>query len=299
MKRDYEYLRINAFGAGFGHGNPCAVLPDAGDLSTEQMQSIAHDLGLAETAFVTRFEGHSAAARYFTPASEIPLAGHPTLAVARALVDSGRLAASAEAVVLSLELPAGQVEVEITTRGDLTRSTMAQRKPEFGRRYRADEVVGAFGIDRSDLLPGVPVQIVSTGTPQLMLPLSSRASLDRAGIVEEVYRPLRDEGGFFSPHLFILEGFTAAGDTAARHLDVAPDVPEDPFTGSATGGMGAYLWHHGLIDSPTFRAEQGHAIGRPGLAEVEVVGPRTDIQTVKVSGDAVTIVRGRIEVAES
>jgi trans-2,3-dihydro-3-hydroxyanthranilate isomerase len=58
--------------------------------------------------------------------------------------------------------------------------------------------------------------------------------------------------------------------------------------------MGAYLWHHGLIDRPTFIAEQGHWMQRPGLARVEVVGPRADIETVKVGGSAVTVLRGEL-----
>ena len=70
---------------------------------------------------------------------------------------------------------------------------------------------------------------------------------------------------------------------------------EDPFTGSATGGMAAHLWHYGLIEEPTFVAEQGHWMNRPGQANVEVVGPRDDIETVKVGGTAFTVIRGEVE----
>ena len=77
-----------------------------------------------------------------------------------------------------------------------------------------------------------------------------------------------------------------------RHVGVAPDVPEDPFTGSATGGMAAYLWHHGLLAKPSFVAEQGHWMNRPGLAYVELVGPRHDIELVKVGGPAITVLTG-------
>jgi len=100
------------------------------------------------------------------------------------------------------------------------------------------------------------------------------------------------EADFSSPHLFCLGGATPEGDTFARHLSPPPDVFEDPFTGSATGGMAAYLWRYGLIDQPRFTAQQGHWIGRPGVASVEVIGPRTDIETVKVGGEAVLILRG-------
>jgi len=84
------------------------------------------------------------------------------------------------------------------------------------------------------------------------------------------------------------------GNIGARHYGIPPDLIEDPFTGSATGGMGAYLWNHGLIDSPRFVAEQGHGMHRPGAATVEVVGPRDAIQAVKVGGPAVTVIRGDI-----
>jgi trans-2,3-dihydro-3-hydroxyanthranilate isomerase len=92
--------------------------------------------------------------------------------------------------------------------------------------------------------------------------------------------------------LFCLQGISDAGATFARHFGVPPDLLEDPFTGSATGGMAAYLWHYGLIPSPQFIAEQGHWLQRPGQASVEVIGPRDDIQAVKVGGPAVAILCG-------
>ena len=75
-----------------------------------------------------------------------------------------------------------------------------------------------------------------------------------------------------------------------------PHTPEDPLTGSATGGMAAYLWHHGLIPTPTFMAEQGHWMDRPGQAYVEVIGPPEDIETVKVGGSAVTVLHGELTI---
>ena len=71
---------------------------------------------------------------------------------------------------------------------------------------------------------------------------------------------------------------------------------EDPFAGSATGGMAAYLWHYGPIESPTFIAEQGYWMSRPGEGYVEVAGPRDDIQTVKVGGAAVTVLKRELTI---
>jgi hypothetical protein len=109
------------------------------------------------------------------------------------------------------------------------------------------------------------------------------------------YSDFRARSDFFSPHLFCLGGVTSNGQTFARHLDVPPDLPEDPFTGSATGGMAAYLWRYGWIDSPVFVAEQGHWMNRPGEAFVEIVGDRDDIQTIRVGGSALTVLRGSFE----
>lgn len=128
-----------------------------------------------------------------------------------------------------------------------------------------------------------------------MAPLRDHESLRALRVDPPAYRRLRSTSDFFSPHFFCLGGFTEAGDTAARHPGVPPDGIEDPFTGSATGGVGAYLWRYGLIHSPRFVAEQGHWMGRPGSAEVEVVGPRDDIATVRVCGRAVTLLRGTID----
>ena len=87
---------------------------------------------------------------------------------------------------------------------------------------------------------------------------------------------------------------TDEGKTFARHLSVPPDNPEDSFTGSATGAMAAYLWKYNLIESPKFIAQQGHWMGRPGKAFVEVIGPRDNIETVCIAGTATTVVRGKL-----
>jgi trans-2,3-dihydro-3-hydroxyanthranilate isomerase len=112
------------------------------------------------------------------------------------------------------------------------------------------------------------------------------------------YERLRASSDFFSAHLFCLEGVTPAGQTFARHVSPPPDVFEDPATGSATGGMAAYLWRYNLIDQPTFIAEQGHWMKRPSQISVEILGPRTVIEAVKIGGGAATILRGELLLPE-
>lgn len=290
MKR-YPLLQVDAFTTTPLGGNPCAIVFEADDLAAPTMQAIAREMNLSETAFVLRSTIADVRARYFTPEAEIPLAGHPTIATIYALVETGRLPMRGDQMTISLELRDGPIAVDVeAVNGQPVNIVMTQRKPQFLNTLAAAAVLPIWGLEADDALPGVPIQVVSTGTPQLMIPVRDHEALRRIAINERAYRQLTQTANFFSAHLFCLGGATPAGDTFARH--VAPF--EDPFTGSATGGMGAYLWHYGLIEKATFIAEQGHWMGRPGQATVEVVGPPHEIETVKVGGPAVTVVRGEL-----
>jgi trans-2,3-dihydro-3-hydroxyanthranilate isomerase len=292
----YSLYQVDAFTTRPLAGNPCAVVFDCADLTEETMLAIGKEMNLSETSFVWRMDDGRFRARYFTPAEEIPLAGHPTIATIYALIDSGRLKLEGDYLKLPLVLRDGPVEVEVFGKGNkVERIVMSQRKPQFLSTYRPADVLPAFGVDESDLLPDTVIQTVSTGTPQLMIVLKDLDSLRKATLDIEKYAALRNASDFFSPHLFCLQG-VERGTTFARDFGLPPDTLEDPFTGSATGGMAAYLWHYGLIDSPAFIAEQGHWMSRPGEAYVEVIGPREDIQTVKVGGAAVTVLKGELTI---
>ncbi|MEO0557897.1 MAG: PhzF family phenazine biosynthesis protein [Bacteroidota bacterium] len=283
-----DVIQVDAFTSSPLTGNPCAVVLDASSLDDATMQAIALEMNLSETAFVVRQEAREVEARYFTPAEEIPFAGHPTVATFAALLDSGQISAGTH----RLKTPGAAIEVEVATEARGAFVTMTQRPPQFGRTYAPEAVAPLFGLNASDFLTEGPIQTVSTGTPMLMVPVLSHDALKRASLNVERYRAIHTSGDFFSPHLFCLAGATAVGDTFARHFGVPPDTAEDPFTGSATGCMAAYLWRYGLIKSPAFVAEQGHWMNRPGAAEVEVLGSRDDIRGVRVGGAAVVVLRG-------
>ncbi|MFN0158277.1 MAG: PhzF family phenazine biosynthesis protein [Bacteroidota bacterium] len=296
----FPLYQVDAFTDRPLKGNPCAVVFDADELDDATMLAIAREMNLSETAFVVSSRVADFGARYFTPAEEIPMAGHPTIATVFALVDSGRLKLTGNITHISLELKVGPIPVEIRAQnGKVQQIIMSQKKPQFLSQLDPRVIMPVFGLKADDVLPGAPIQIVSTGTPQLMIPVKSHEALRSARLETITYTALRTKAGFFSPHLFCLQGVTPEGRTFARHFGVPPDTMEDPFTGSATGGMAAYLWHYGFIESPTFIAEQGHWMNRPGRAFVEVVGPKDNIETVKVGGSAVTVLRGTLEIEHS
>lgn len=293
--RVYPFMQVDAFTDRPLNGNPCAVLFDTDDLDDGMLLAIAREMNLSETAFVRGSTAADFGVRFFTPAEEIPLAGHPTVATTFALVNSGRFQLTHECTTLMLELKVGPIPVAIYARqGKIERIVMTQKKPQFLATYDPAQVAPAFGLEIEDIMPDLPIQTVSTGTPQLMLPLRGLAALRRSQVNVSAYTELRSRSDFFSPHLFCLAGVSAAGQTFARHFGVPPDSPEDPFTGSATGGMAAYLWRYGLISQPFFIAEQGHWMNRPGQASVEVIGPRQAIETVKVGGQAVKVMQGKL-----
>jgi trans-2,3-dihydro-3-hydroxyanthranilate isomerase len=286
-------LQVDAFTDTPLSGNPCAVLFDTEDLDEQTMLAIAREMNLSETAFVSRSTKADFGVRFFTPAEEIPLAGHPTIASTFALTQTNRVKLLGNITTINLELIVGLIEVEIFAKENKVQLiSMSQKKPEFFSTHIPAQIMPLFGLSPWDVLPRVPIQTVSTGTPQLMIPVRDKEVLRRAQLDISAYTDYKSSSDFFSPHLFCLEGISPFAQTFARHFGVPPDTPEDPFTGSATGAMAAYLWRYRLIENPNFIAEQGHWMGRPGSAEVTVEGPRDDIQNIKVGGMAVTVLEG-------
>jgi trans-2,3-dihydro-3-hydroxyanthranilate isomerase len=293
--RRYTVVQVDAFTTQPLQGNPCAVLPDARGLADAEMQAIAREMNLSETAFVFPSDKADFRFRYFTPATEIPLAGHPTISTAHVLVEQGRVPLKDGKATFTMELDVGVLPVEIAGRkGNVTRVVMTQKKPEFGRTFDHAQVAAVFGLATDDLDVRFPPQVVSTGTPQLMVLVQSLDVLRRIRVDVHALREFSKRGGFFSVHLFCLGGIGPNADTHARHFAPEAGISEDPFTGSASGGMGAYIVHHGVQLGPRFHIEQGHLCGRPGEGDVEVIGPCEDIQTVKVGGPAVTVMRGEL-----
>jgi trans-2,3-dihydro-3-hydroxyanthranilate isomerase len=293
----FPFLLVDAFTDRPLAGNACAVVLDAGGLPPATMQAIAREMNQSETAFVRGGTGNRFEVRYFTPGAEIPLAGHPTIATVGALIDAGRLPLAAGRTELVFDLRDGPISIAVERReGARPWVVMTQRRPLFRPPLEAAVVASAFGLPLEALRDDAPVQVVSTGTEQLMVPLRSKEWLRQALVDVPRYRALQQAAAFFSAHLFVLGGATPEGQTFARHVAISPDLFEDAVTGSATGGMGAYLFHHGLLTERDFVAEQGHWMGRPGRVAVHVEGTPQEIQWVSVAGTAVVVARGMLEI---
>lgn len=294
---DYQVKIVDAFTTRRYAGNPCGVLTKAEGLSDAQMQAIARELNSSETAFVFPSQVADFRVRFFTPLKEIPLAGHPTIATMYTLADEGRIELSNGTARVTQELSVGTLPVDIGVGADgNVRVVMTQAKPEFGAVLDAAAMARALGIEPSDVLVGAPPQVVSTGTRQAMVAVRSLEVLKNVRPDFQLLGELERAHDYFGVHVFTLGAFDAANRTHARHFAANAGIPEDPVTGSATGGMAAYLWRHGLIRESRYTVEQGHIMGRPGHIEVEVDAEGDDPVQVRIAGTAVTVLRGTISV---
>ncbi len=285
MTLDFDW--VDAFSERAFGGNGCAVLHDAAHLDEATCKAVVRETSLVECTFTGPSEIADIRVRYFLASREIPFAGHPTVATVAAMRHRGLIGDGA----LTLETGAGVIPVEVAG----GRVSMVQTAPEFGAVVPAEVVAAVYGLPAEAILH--PPQITSTGLPFCITVLRARADVEAARLDLSGLQSYFDHLGvsgtdLMEPFLVCLQGATEAGDTFARLLLAPPSPPEDPFTGSATGAMAAYLWHHGLIEQPDFVAEQGHGLGRPGTAQVSVLGPREAITGVRVSGQGFVLMSG-------
>ena len=291
----YRVIYLDAFTAAPFCGNPCAVLPEAGGLTDEQMQKIARETNLSETAFVLPSDNADVRVRYFMPHRETPFAGHPTIATAMMLGLEGLLPMGQSEVVMDFEFNIGvlPVGIQIDSDGKPLRAIMTQQKPTFGTEAEVNDLGECFGIAEKDFIPGTRPQVVSTGVPFLMVPVNSIDILKNVQIDRPRFQSLLKSIDVHAAYMFCLEGFQKDADAHGRLFTDTPGS-EDPFTGSAAGCMGAYIAQHGLRPGSVFKIEQGHLMGRPGTGTVEIVGSAKDIEAVKVGGSAVKTLDGFI-----
>ena len=185
--REYRFVQVDVFTREIFGGNPLAVYPDADGLDREEMQRIAREMNLSETAFVVTPSSSEAdfRVRIFTPQREIPFAGHPVIGTCFVLGEEGRIGPKEGKRVIKLELGLGIFPVEVVfLGGEPVLVKMEQRSPEFLGVYGEMELLArllSLPLERLDLLKG-PAEVVSTGLPFLIIPLTSQRALSQAKI---------------------------------------------------------------------------------------------------------------------
>ncbi len=285
-------------------GNPLAVFPQAEGLSDAEMQALARETNLSETAFVLAPAAPEAdyKVRIFTPASEIPFAGHPVIGTHWVLGDLGLLELVEPVTTARLELGIGVLPADLhVVGGRVQRVVMTQGRPELGPLVTdVTSLSLALGLDEGAVASaGLPAQVVSTGVPQLMVPLRTLEQVGRTGPAQLDVRALSgimSGVGTQCVLVFTTETVEQASDVHVRLFAPTLGVPEDPATGSANGGLGAYLVQHRVLplhaNPVRFRSEQGIEMGRRSTLEVEVDHVAGVPTAVRVAGQVVKVGEG-------
>ena len=306
MKQQHYFLVDVFTNQPFG-GNQLAVFPNARDLAPETMQALAKELNLSESAFVlpARDAAHDYWVRFFTPAVELPMAGHPTVGTAFVLAREHLIQLAEPETTITFEEGVGVVPVTLQVReGQFQLIQMRQPLPTFGPIFADREAIARMlSLDSALLDATLPLEVVSCGVPFLFVPVKSLQAMRALRFRLDVWeRILRD---FAAPHVFVFtqEVMRPASTVHSRMFAPAMGIAEDPATGAASGPLGCYLVRHGLVQPTAMGisqmvSEQGFELGRPSLVQVKIEQNGEHITGVYVGGQCYFMGEGWITLAE-
>ena len=301
----YRFLQVDVFTERVFGGNPLAVFLNGCGLDDERMQQIAREMNLSETVFLSppaTPEG-AAALRIFTPAREVPFAGHPTIGTAWVLATQGLVPRGASRFVLEEKIGPVAVELEGDPAWpDFIWMKQAAAKFDAPLENRA-AVAEALGLSSGDLLDGAPVRPGSTGSTFLFVPLRDRETVDRAKLDVPRLLAAMGERPRMGVFVFAPDPDPGAGRVYSRMF--APHtsgVPEDPATGSASGPLGAYLTLHGLVKAAgevRIVSEQGTRMKRQSFVHIRLAMTGERVDSIRVGGNVVPVLDGELRMPGS
>jgi trans-2,3-dihydro-3-hydroxyanthranilate isomerase len=308
----YKFFQVDVFTDQPMGGNPLAVFPDAVGLDTNTMQRIAREMNLSETTFVFPPQTPDAdyTVRIFTPAKEMPFAGHPVVGTHWVLAHIGRTRLHGPETQVKFHLPVGiRSAVLHAENGKVSRVVMDHQKPEFyatANPEQIDRLGSALKIAPAAIDRDFPAQVVSTGLPALFVPLKALTDIQgintgafNTGILSQLLHEL----GAGSVCLDCVMVFTRQTEAPAIDLHTrmfAPDlgIGEDPATGSATGALGAYVIENRYLPAipplTCLTTVQGVEMGRPSKLQIEIEGTSGGINMIRVGGQVVPLIEGTL-----
>ncbi len=285
-------------------GNPLAIVEQAGDLTTAQMQTVAREFNLSETIFVRPAvdPAHTAEVRIFFPTAEIPFAGHPTIGCAIHLARAGQTGPS-WSTRITLEEQAGLVPVKVACNdGEITAQFVAPVIPHAPKDRNLPDsaslieiTANALGLAPDDIDADAHAPRVWSGGPTFFYArLTSRAALSSARVSGPAWETLCLTTGCDNIYVYV----TDADDIHSRMFAPGAGIPEDPATGSASAILAAQLLAAGALQTGTNTRHliQGTDMGRPSRIGLEVDVSGGAITEVRISGTAVPISSGQITI---
>jgi len=295
-----KYFTLDVFTDEQFAGNPLAVVLDGGGLETDAMQRIAREFNLSETVFVMppANASHRARLRIFTPARELPFAGHPTVgtAVLLSLID-GR-----GATAFVLEEQVGPVPCRVRPSGtdaghaefDLPR--LPTMEPNTGDRADRARALGLAPGDFAAESSGWPIEVWSAGNPFTMVPLANLDAAERCRVDLATFDAAFRASNRSAAFVFAREGTHPGSHFHARMFAPSFGILEDPATGSAVAAFSGYLAAHGgyADGEHVVRIEQGIEMGRASFMDLRMTVAQGKLTAAAIGGHAVTVSEGTI-----
>jgi trans-2,3-dihydro-3-hydroxyanthranilate isomerase len=274
----HRYVVCDVFTSEPLAGNQLAVFTDARGIPEERLQRLAREVNYSESTFVYPPEGDGhVKVRIFTPAAEVPFAGHPCLGTAFVM------AAPLQLVDIVLETGSGLVPVRLEREGArIVFGRMEQPLPSVQPYGAADELLAALGVAASQL----PVEVYDNGLQHVYVTLGSEDAV--AALRPDLQRLAE------LPAVLGINCFAGSGSRWKTRMFAPGDgVPEDPATGSAAGPLALHLARHGRIGwGDEIEIRQGEEIARPSKLYARVEGSAERVERVEVGGSAVIVARG-------
>jgi trans-2,3-dihydro-3-hydroxyanthranilate isomerase len=276
-------------------GNQLAVFQEASTLSDGEMQSLAQEMNYSEVTFIESLETRDGGydVRIFDPVVEMEFAGHPTLGTAYVLREH-ILDDPPDDILLNLRV--GQIPVRVESNAERDRYWMQQITPTFGQTLDASLLASVLGLSASDIDATYPVQVVSTGLPTVIVPITTLDAVQTIRIdYDTYYNEFIDEFGELMLLCFTPETVHVQHDLHARVFADYSNVPEDPATGSSNGCLAGYLIEHDYsgTDELELSVEQGYEMGRPSQLYLRASRSDGEIE-VHVGGSVVPVAKGEL-----
>lgn len=295
-----KYCTLDVFTDHPFGGNQLAVFPDVPELPADFMQKVAREFNLSETVFIVRPRDSRATRRLriFTPARELPFAGHPTIGAAHALVEEGLIDVKGSSGGFLLEEEVGLVPIRVKRQEDgawfiqLTTATLPEEGPAAPP---TSELARLLGVSEKELSASADfAQFFSCGVPYLFVPLRSRKVLGEISIDPAASRRLQASAGASQVYAFCYEPERSGSDLRARMFAQEFGITEDPATGSAAAAFAGYLARRATQKNGTLRwtIEQGFEMGRPSIIYLEADLANGEVTAVRVGGTAVRMGEG-------
>jgi PhzF family phenazine biosynthesis protein len=269
---------VNAFThKGLG-GNPAGIVLDCNELNDNDMQKIANKLGLSETCFVVLSNHNKINLRYFTPVDEVDLCGHATIATLYTLKKIKNISINGK----NIETKAGTFKIYEKEDGFF----MEQKRPEFFKTFSSDEIARCLNITEKEILHDIPIQIISTGLRDLLIPVNNLEILNKININEELVKKFCLENNLVSFHVFTLEKIFNSSTAHCRNFAPLFGIKEESATGTSNCALACYLQKYDKVKNLNMIFEQGYSMNFPSKICVSLELLDASISFVKVGGKA-------------